>query len=193
MVSLVRAILSPDDVKQRKERARTLSFATYKAMKKLLINPIEYYHISFRGDLEGTWKPQLPYGEGSGGEFSEPSYPRICVSPSIKQCFWAVYPNVSKYFEVEKYPYMDFYVYVPNLQGVKFLDNDEVNRRKVVHDSHVTGEAQILSSAFMKLDSKVRIKNCTKNKKVMYYPFNDHNKTLRFLSHECDISLVERY
>jgi hypothetical protein len=164
------------------------------ALKTLVIEP-DYFHISFDKKLEGVWKPMLPAGSSSKKtDMSEPDYPRISVAPSIEQCFWAVYPNISQYFEKDNYPYLEFMVYVPVITNeTKVMSNADVVRDHLVHDAHVTGEAFILSNVLMKKDKIIRIKNCTKNKEIWYYPFNDKKREKRFLSHEIEYSVVKSF
>jgi hypothetical protein len=43
--------------------------------------------------------------------FAENLPPRISFSPSVTECFRAIWPNIHKYFTRHKYPHMDMYVY----------------------------------------------------------------------------------
>lgn len=89
-------------------------------MNYILSKDIKFklFHLSFNGNIAGMWDPKLPDGlYGEKGDLSEPDVPRISVSPTLKQCFQAIYPNISKYFEKENYPYLIFYVYVPLFTG----------------------------------------------------------------------------
>lgn len=147
-------------------------------MKKL-------FHISFDGGLEGIWKPTIPAGSelGKKTELSEPDVPRISCSPTIEQCFQAIYPNVSKYFEEEKYPHMDFFVYSPVLKGTEKIWTPEyLTEFKLIHDAHVTQEHCILVPTFMKLIKKVRIMNTKLSPDFLYYPFNDNTQQRKYLA-----------
>lgn len=127
-------------------------------------------------------------------ELSEPEYPRISVSPSIEQCFWAIYSNISKYFEKEHYPYMEFTVYSPIItDSVKLMSNEEIVKKRLVHDAHVTEEVFILSRVEMKKRFTIRIKNCLKNKEIWYYPFNDKGLKKRFLSYAIEYSVTRTF
>lgn len=163
-------------------------------LKTLTIVP-DYFHISFDKKLEGVWKPMLPAGSSSKKtDLSEPDYPRISVGPSIEQCFWAIYPNISQYFEKEKYPYLEFMVYRPVITDeTKIMRNSEIVREHLVHDAHVTEEAFILNDVMMEKDKIIRVKNCTKNKEIWYYPFNDKNREKRFLSYKIEYSVVKTF
>lgn len=145
------------------------------------------FHISFNGDLEGIWHPRAPDGEYPGITVeSEKNFKRICTSPTIEQCFWAIYPNVNLYFEKEHYPYMDFYVYSPNLVGIRhtgLITPEEMRDNQLVPDAHITMEYGIPFSVQMDLVGAVRIPNCIKNPEVRYRKFDDPKMEERFLAH----------
>ena len=142
----------------------------------------DFVHLSFDGNLEGIWTPRLPYGTSeSGGEFSEPDWPRISVSENIEGAFRAIYPNVSKYFEVEGYPYMDFFVYSPSGKRVKMINPLSLVTGKFVHDAMVTREHVILEKVSMSLLGKVRVYNTSSDSGLFYRPFND--KTSKEIYH----------
>lgn len=136
------------------------------------------FHLSFKEDLEGIWTPQIPDGsdiEIAEASFPEPSLARISCSPSIIQCFQAIYPNVKHFFDQEKYPHMDFYVYEPEItSAVKVLPPEKLIKDRMVHDAFLTEEHLILSRVKMTLVAKVRIDNVTPVKKIYYHPFNDN-------------------
>lgn len=140
-----------------------------------IFNKRKLFHISFRNDLEGEWQPKIPNSDDKQkNDISEPDFPRICVSPSIEQCFQAIYPNVSQYFEELHYPNMDFYVYSPILQGdERILSPNDLTKKRLVHDAYLTHEYDILSPVYMKMIGKVRIFNCEKNEFLKYHPFDD--------------------
>lgn len=138
------------------------------------------YHISFDGDLEGLWEPKEPAGGGSQSDTSEPNTPRICVSPTIEQCFQAIYPNVSKYFEEKNYPHMDFYVYIAQVVGTEEIITPEaLTAKRYVPDAHLTDEYWILDPTFMQKHSKIRIKNTNDNKWLEFHPYNDESEDKR--------------
>lgn len=96
------------------------------------------YHISFKSDLEGIWKPRNPINEGID---TEPDLPRISCAPTIEQCFQAIYPNISNLFEEKNFPYMEFYVYSPVLDGSeRVLYSDQLTNNHIVPDAHMTDE-----------------------------------------------------
>ncbi|WP_396190411.1 hypothetical protein [Flavobacterium sp.] len=146
---------------------------------------IKLFHISFKSDLEGIWEPVIPAGndQKTTSDYPEPDIPRISCSPTVEQCFQAIYPNVSKYFEEFKYPYMEFYVYSPELKGTeKIWTPDYLTKNKLVHDAHVTQEHCLLESVFMKLVKKIKIMNTNKSKDLMYKPFNDESLPEKYLA-----------
>lgn len=141
------------------------------------------------------WKPMIPAGSNEKTtDMSEPDYPRISVSPTLGQCFWAIYPNISRFFEEKKYPYMDMAVYVPVItSSTQLMSNEEIVKKRLVHDAHITGEYFILSDVKMVKHSEIRIFNCTKNKEIWFHPFNDKKYPKRFLSHEVDIRTLRTF
>lgn len=143
------------------------------------------YHLSFKKDLEGFWNPKNPDGIASENtdDLKEPDLPRISVSPTIKQCFQAIYPNVSRFFKEENYPHMDFYVYSPVLKGdERILTPVELTKKKMVHDAHMTDEYYILDRVWMSLIEKIRIFNTNKSSDLFYRPFGDKKQEERFLA-----------
>ncbi len=141
------------------------------------------YHISFNSNLEGIWEPMIPAGSTiNKTELSEPDIPRISLSPTIEECFKAIYPNVSKYFKIENYPYMEFYVYSPVLTGKERIWTPSyLTSNKLVHDAHETNEYCILVPTYMKLVKKVKILNTKHSPDQFYHPFNDKSIPLKYL------------
>jgi hypothetical protein len=140
------------------------------------------YHISFRGNLQGVWTPRNPDGHEleKPKHDSEPDLPRISCSPTIEQCFQAIYPNISHLFEVEKYPYMDFYAYSPEVKATtRVLTPSELTSKRMVHDAHMTQEHCILDPVFMRLVSRVRVRNTNKHPFLNHRPFGDPTRQER--------------
>lgn len=137
---------------------------------------MKLYHISFRDNLSGIWKPQLPAGSelNSGGKYTEPDIPRICLSPTIDQCFIAIYPNISKFYEEKGIKHLTFYVYQPE---------GKVNavNTKGVWDSHITDEKWLLEPTKMILVGEVEI-SVDHNKEIWTNPFNDRKRESKFVS-----------
>ena len=141
------------------------------------------FHISFRGDLDGEWEPKLPDGTDltKQTKYTETELPRICFSPSIEQCFQAVYPNISFYFETKKFPYMDFYVYQLDT-SVKVVTPDILTKERMVHDAHITGEHIAITKSQVNLIGKVRINNTAGCPDLHYHPYDDQKEPRLFLA-----------
>lgn len=160
-----------------------------KSLPKLL-------HISFDDSLEGVMNPRDPVSDdNNSSKFPEPEQPRVCFSPTVKQCFIAIYPNVSKFFEKENYPYMDFYVYQAMLTGdERIVYPGELTNQRKVHDAHVTDEHWVLDPVRVKKIQHVRIKNTNNNGELNYRPFGDPNEHPVFLAPKnIKIDVVDRY
>lgn len=143
------------------------------------------YHISFETDLNGVWQPRNPYGEDNAQDalYAEPDLPRISCAPTIEQCFQAIYPNVSQYFEIENYPNLDFHVYCPIFRGYeRVLPPRYLTNHRYVHDAHLTDEYCILDPVFMRKIGQVRIQNTEHNSTLNYHPFNQLTNSERFFA-----------
>lgn len=141
---------------------------------------VPLYHISFHGDREGIWTPKVPDSPFDTPKNPSTSYempiPRICIAPSIEQCFWAIYPNISHYFEDEGYDAMCFTVYRPMLNASSaVVDTTVLVQQQLVHDAHVTGEHWILSETFMEVVDYIRIKNTSHGEFVRFQPYDHEN------------------
>lgn len=158
------------------------------------------YHISFRNNLEGIWQPKMPDDMGFIDNvnhikgFAEPDMNRICCAPSIEKCYQAIYPNISRLVEVNKYPSLDFYVYTPILKGDEtILTPEELHSKRMVHDAFITSEYSILTPTFMKLYWKIRIPSTLNNKDKFYYPFNDKSKEKLFVPSGIKYKILQKY
>lgn len=136
-------------------------------------------HISFNNKLEGVWHPKLPESKDSRimEGYSEPDMPRICVAPTIKQCFWAIYPNISHLIDTgpdEKWhDEIYFCVYEPIYSQIKsIIGPNELSQKQWVHDAHMTDEHWILNSVYMKKINEINIKNPSKTEYQIYRPYN---------------------
>jgi hypothetical protein len=147
---------------------------------------IPLYHISFDGTLTGTWIPRNPDGFTDRlSAMSEPDLPRISLSPTIQQCFQAIYPNVYRYFEEEHYPNMEFYVYEPQFVGYeRVLPPKYLTHNHLVHDAHLTDEYCILDQVTMQLVGKVMIQNTQHSSFLQYHPFDNPATRLEFFAPE---------
>jgi hypothetical protein len=107
-------------------------------------------------------------------ETSEPNVPRISFALTVLGCFQAIYPNVSHYFEEEKYPYLDFYVYRPKFTGRERIRwPEDLTNDRWVWDAHITSELVALDPVQMVLDGKVRIFNCADRDGIETHLFDD--------------------
>lgn len=141
------------------------------------------FHISFNGNLQGVWKPRSPYSQMSDKEqvvlkhddfLAEPDEPRISVSPTIEKCFQAIYANIKHYFLDKKYPYMDMYVYMPELtKSSKVVTPQELTKQRKVWDAFYTEEHWITTPTKMKVVAKIRVANTSDSGCIEIYPFND--------------------
>jgi len=137
---------------------------------------MKLYNISFRSDLPTIWKPKDV--EGNDGDvnniFTEPSTPRICLSPTLEQCFKAIYPNISKFFEIENYPYMVFNVYqAMNIDNKFLIYPNTLTEKRWVLDAHLTKEHWYLNNLKMANMGKIKINNTNRSKMIKGHPFDD--------------------
>lgn len=164
------------------------------------------FHISFENKNDSIWTPRLPYGYGmepldtkKTTKLTEYDMPRICCSESLSGCFYAVYPNVSKYFESKEYnyPHMDFYFYQAiignDFPTDKIYTPDFLTRAKYVWDAHITKEWDILIPVEMKQVGRVRFNNTTKGKWLTGYPYNDKRLDLREIAPKCEYKILQLY
>lgn len=142
------------------------------------------YHLSFRRDLPSTIDPRRPDGIQDDNPlyeeevFPEPDIPRFSCSPTIIQCFQAIYANVKHFFNERHYPHLDFYVYTPEItEETEVLTPDDLTKRRMVHDAFMTGEHCILNKFKLIKIAKVRIKRISNVEKIYYNPFNDPKET----------------
>lgn len=153
-----------------------------------------YFHLSFDDKLEGVWKPRSPAGLElkSDGKYPEPHQPRICVSTTLAGCFYAIYPNISQFFEERHYPHIDMNVYVPEItRDTRLVANRELKEKRYVHDAHITHEVWILDEVIMKRIGKVRFMNTADGKWLNYHPFGDSKEPLRELAPKVDYVILK--
>ena len=145
------------------------------------------FHISFNGKLPRILNPRQPDGSTPVSKgFTEDLPPRVSFTPTIAQCFYAIYPNISHLYEVENKPYLDFYVYVPKKPSeLRLIPKDVV--LKNILDAHITEEICVLNSVEIIQSSKVRIRPL--KDEIWFHPFGDNKKDKMFLSPK--ISIVE--
>lgn len=156
-----------------------------KSVRSRLLSLPPLYHISFNGKLEGEWDPEFnqkpdenhPEVPDPGKvpfPYPEPSIGRISVAATLEGCFRGVYPNVFRYFEEKKYPYMDFFVYSPVFEGgERIVTPKGLTVQKLVWDAFITGEYLILDKVEMVLVGKARVLNTNKQPTLKIHPFDD--------------------
>lgn len=143
----------------------------------------ELYHISFHKTKATEWKPVLPAGtelvpDGSE-DVGEPAVPRLSVSPSLEQCFRAVWPNIDKYFKEKKYPHLDFHIYQPEFTGNELVVGPKsLTSERWVWDAHITGEHWILSPVKMNYVGQCRVFNTLSSGLMMTRVFNDNKEPI---------------
>lgn len=164
----------------------------FKTVKSKALAGINLFHISFKNKtFQGMWNPDNPAGfdeseESSPGvvgdssfPYPEPSFARISCSPTIEQCFRAVYPNVADMFKKKKYPYMEYSVFAPIFNGREdIILPEELTKQRMVWDACVTDEHCIMDTVQMFYTGQIRVFN-TNNSPIMHiHPFNDPKNPL---------------
>lgn len=153
------------------------------------------YHISFRSDLPSVMKPRQPDGSDEGNKntiTSEDLPPRVSFSPTIQQCFSAIYANVSQFFEQKHFPYMVFYVYSPIKGMGETLDSKLVYDN--VWDSHYTEEVCYSTPIRVIRVAKIKILNPGENaEEIFVHPYDDKKIEKRFLSPVIKYEIIEKY
>lgn len=92
--------------------------------------------------------------------FSENLPPRISFSPSVTECFRAIWPNIHKYFTRHKYPHIDMYVYALVNGNEKLMYTPEfMTKENKLWDAFFTREHCFLSKVKIKKIAKIRIFN----------------------------------
>lgn len=163
---------------------------------------LPFYHLSFDRELAGEWTPRTPQGfdcvkndKGFAAGMQEPRLPRICLSPSIEGCFYAVYPNIYHLIEREKYPHIDYCLYRAYIdtEDKDFRSNDWLVKNKVVWDAHVTKEVWYLGKLKMSRYQLLRFTPDWDKPRIETTAFNDPLGKTRFISPAVDIAVIQRY
>lgn len=158
-------------------------------------------HLSFNGELPTVLSPRQPAGvsvDTVTNELitTEKLPPRVSFSPTVQQCFSAIYPNISKFFEELDYPRITFYVYVglPD-KNTKYIPKKQVLAN--VWDAHVTDEVCVVSDIVITKTAKIVVTNpYRKNRKVTEirtHPFNDPQKPEMFVSPVIDYNVLTHF
>jgi hypothetical protein len=155
-----------------------------KSVKSRLLGQLPLYHISFNGALEGLWTPGEQAGFDVPGEAEDSSwaYPEapmtaISVGPTVEDCFRGVFPNVAHFFEKDKLPHINFYVYSPMFVGVeRVVLPKTLTEDGWVWDAHVTHEYRILDPVHMKVVGEIQVMNTNSSPLLKTNPYNNlHN------------------
>ena len=162
---------------------------------------IPFYHLSFDYDLSGTWTPRTPQGfdcvkdaKGYSDSMTEPRTPRICLSPSIEGCFYAVYPNIYHLFEVKKYPHLNYCLYRAYIddEDPQFVNTAKLVKDRIIWDAHITKEVWYTGDLEMRRIQQVKM-TPQKDKEIWAHPFNDESIPRRFIAPEVQIEVVKRF
>ena len=137
------------------------------------------YHISFNRRLEGIWVPKEPdgdYSEDTADLVTETVLAKVSASPTVEQCFQAIYANVKHLFGPGYKSRMTFAVYTPVFKGSeRVLPPEAFTRHKAIHDAHVTEEYGILDPVYMRYLGNVEISQPGPKDKLEYYAFDDRS------------------
>lgn len=145
------------------------------------------FHLSFR-DLPHTLIPRQPEDSGSDeSAFTEVLPNRVSFSPTIKQAFAAIYPNISKFFENESQPSIRMRVYSPvGNATLPTIPEDKVQQR--VYDAHYTGEVCYTAPVKVEYVGEVIIHNDGKD--IVIHPFNDTTKPKQFIAPDATMEFI---
>lgn len=92
--------------------------------------------------------------------FAENLPPRISFSPSVTECFRAIWPNIHKYFTRHKYPHMDMYVYALVKGNEKvMLTPDVMTKNNQLWDAFFTQEHCFLTKVKVAKIAQIRVYN----------------------------------
>lgn len=143
------------------------------------------FHISFNKALPTFLYPRQPSGLFNPDDitkapknsiFAEHLPPRISFSPSVAECFRAIWPNIHKYFTKFKYPYMEMYVYTLVKGDHKAMYTPEfMTDQNKLWDAFYTKEHCFLTKVKVKKLAKIRIYNTIVDQIhiPMIHPFNN--------------------
>jgi hypothetical protein len=139
----------------------------------------DLYHISFNHDLEGMWTPVEPdgdYTEENVDLVTETVIAKISVSPTIEQCFQAIYANVKHLFGGRGRSKMTFAVYKPRFTGrERIILPKAFTEQRAIHDAHITEEHGIIDPTYMEYLGRVEIEVPKSSDKLYYYAFDDRS------------------
>ncbi len=123
------------------------------------------YHISFKDDLQGDWKPltkqKLPQDKQEEIWY-EPLPDRVSTAPSLEQCFLGIFNNIYDLLKgmSKKHPTITFHVYraIPK-SNCRVLTPEVMHREWLLYDAHVTNEYALIGDVEMVYDRTIIIEN----------------------------------
>ncbi len=143
------------------------------------------FHISFNKALPAYLYPRQPSGLSNPDDINKPPKeslfaenlpPRISFSPSVTECFRAIWPNIHRYFTKYKYPHYDMYVYAL----VKGNENlmmrpEQMTKDHKLWDAHFTREHCFLTKVKVRKVAKIRVFNPITDKKEIakVHPYDE--------------------
>lgn len=163
------------------------------------------YHISFNKALPRYLYPRQPSGLHNPDDitkqtkntlFAENLPPRVSFSPSVTECFRAIWPNIHKYFTQHKYPYMEMYVYglVKGNENQMFTPKQMTDRQQL-WDAHYTKEHCFLSKVKIEKIARIKVMNPLIDGLPIakIHPYNEENYPLTNASPDPNIIVTRIY
>lgn len=155
------------------------------------------YHISFNDNLPYQLIPRQPVGaDMPKSDYTEKLQKRVSFSPTIQQCFMAIYPNnMDSFFQKDQYPWLDMYVYCPT-KMVRQIPQAKVHER--VWDAVYTEEVCFVEPVPIIKVAHIRILNPypAADKDENWLKGHPHgNPMLKelFLSPKIEFEIVKQY
>lgn len=120
----------------------------------------DLYHLSFNPRLPETLKPRQPDGHDLVDELMEKLPPRVSFAPSYKECFIAIYSNISHLLidKSGKFKTKEFYIYAYRMvpgQKVKQIPEREV--KEAIWDWKYTREVCFSEPVKVERHKRLRI------------------------------------
>lgn len=140
--------------------------------------PYNLYHLSLNPNLSGIWYPKQPDGHYTNDSnlFYETPIAKISLSPSISQCYQAIYANIKLLYN-EKNDVITFNVYKPVFKGNELVILPKTfTEQEMIHDAHITEEHGVITPLNMVLLGKAAIKCPSSCDKMYYNAFNKDSK-----------------
>jgi hypothetical protein len=98
----------------------------------------------------------------------------VSLAPSVTYCFRGIFPNVAKFFQKDKLPHMNFFVYCPVFKGdERIVLPTTLTKDGWVWDAHETQEHRVLDPVEMALLGEVEIMNTNSSAILTTHPFDN--------------------